>query len=615
MRLPLHRHYGHNNPIAENSDWQERHIPVAHNSLLRNLLVLAISVRVWGQEPTELERLKAQNELLAEQVKQLQYQLQLQSLTASPSELKQLQDQNAILAERLKLATTSKSLADANTPANATLQRLTEENSLLEQQLKIANNTKAIADASVPKFTGGLDGTTTISGDASAESVQLAYQALANAATQMAGDIANCGPNDRIMVFNATEIAAFDTLHAFRLQSALLSDLMTNTLNMDSRTLEPPDANLSAAPLGLMLAGPIIQSFIDFTKLFRVNREITSKDLTPDDKAFLAILASKIRAKPGGGCHIYHPEMVPAKLFEPVTLPASGLPQDLDQLTVLRDYLATLSSPPNTLGDWLRRVFDLTAVLRIRFISRTDEKMKVDQEIEKLAPEVKKWRDQVDSIPTLEASVAGLRDKQKKLETKLKELLAAHPVDVAAVRKTRKDIEDTKEALEAKNKDLVAAQAAKADKEKQAAADRLRLRQRYSAQLGELLKALNAAIEAGNSYRSDLFKGDAAGSNFLSRLSRTARLESELKNCCSYSSILHVSVQKLSAATLKKTNVWGTQHTFSGGAIATYLQFGVWDGSNAVSGELIREGTFTGYTGQHKPGPETPMPPVAGTKL
>ena len=33
-------------------------------------------------------------------------------------------------------------------------------------------------------------------------------EALANAATQMAGDVAHCGPNDRIMVFNVAEIAA-----------------------------------------------------------------------------------------------------------------------------------------------------------------------------------------------------------------------------------------------------------------------------------------------------------------------------------------------------------------------------------------------------------------------
>ena|SRR5260370_20962587 len=105
----------------------------------------------------------------------------------------------------------------------------------------------------------------------------------------------------------------------------------------------------------------------------------------------------------------------------------------------------------------------------------------------------------------------------------------------------------------------------------------------------------------------------------LSRLTRSSRLEDQLKSNCGkdcYSSILHLSVQKLVASTLKKTGAFsGTAYTFSGGAIASYIQFGLWNGTAALNGAITKSGTFTGYSGQHKPGPETAQSPVHGRKL
>jgi hypothetical protein len=585
-------------------------------------LILGRGLPAIAQDDPELEKLKAQNALLAQQLQLLQNQQAIQALTNPPGDLKQLQDQNALLAEKLKLATNTKALSDASTPANSQLQRLTDENAILDQQLKQATSTQSLAAASVPKFTGGQDGTTTISGEASVESVQLAYEALGQAAKGMADDIQHCGPQDRIMIFNAGEIGAFDSLNAFRLQTRMLNDLLKQTLTLDSNVLMPaPGPKLAFAPLALMMAGPMIQSLIDFTKLFRVNREITTKDLTPDDKAFLSILATRLAAKAGGGCRVYHPELVPASVFQELTLPPGNVPASLDQINQLTAYLGALhdESGPASLSDWFGRIFDKTTIVRIRALARADEKTKVDQEIDKASPDVKKWRDLVASIPTLNAAVAALTAKVADLDKKLKPLQDARPVDKPAVTKAQKALDAAKTDLDSKTKDRDAAVAAGKDNTLIAADDELRRKQRYTAELGELLKALNAALDSGNAFRADLLKGDGAGANLLSRLTRSSRLENELKTGCPdgcYSSILHISVQKLSAATLKKTGTFtGTKYTFSGGAIATYLQFGLWEHGAPLSGALSGQGTFTGYSGQHIPAPETPLPPVGNKKL
>jgi hypothetical protein len=581
--------------------------------------LLAAGVLV-GQDDPELDRLKALNALMDQQIKQLQNQLTLQGLQ-SPGPLQQLKDQNDLLAEQLKATTNARAIAAAQAPPNSQLQQLTDQNALLDQQAKLAASLQTLAGASVPKFTGGLDGATTLAGDASVESVHLAYQALATAATSMAKDIQHCGSNDRIMFFNAAEVAALDNLNAFRLQSRLLNDLLIQTLRLDASTQKSANAPaLSAVPLGLLMVGPIIQSLIDFTKLFRVNREITVKDLQADDKAFLSILATKLRAI-GHHCELYYPDLIPAKPFEELRLPGSSVPSDLDQIGKLTAYLDGLGdqSGPAPFADWLTRIFDKTAILRIRVLIRVDEKAKLDQEIEKSVPVVKKWLELVNSIPSLRKASATADAKLKKLKGELDALQQSSPPDRPGIAKKKKEIDAAQADLEAKQKDVVDAEAAKLDPTSAAEQNKLLVNQQYSAQLAELLKALNSALDAGTAFRTELLKGDGSGVAQLSRLSRTQRLEDRLKFSCGqgcYSSILHISVQKLSAATLKKTGTFtGTQHTFSGGAIATYLQFGVWQSGQPLNGVLSGQGTFSGYSGWHKPGDETPLPPLAGGKL
>lgn len=565
-----------------------------------DVVVMAVCVELLpAQNSTppadpELAALQLQSAILEQKLKVATTTKSLADLE-SPPDLKKLTDHNLYLSEQLKLATNTKALEDANALGNSELKRLTEENSVLAERLKLATANKSLAEASVPKFTGGLEGSVAFSGDTHAEAAQLAYEALTEIAGKMATDIA-CKKDDRILIVSAPELNALENLQTFRLQSKLLNDLLIQAVAIDAEVKPPANVTLST-PAALLLAGPVIQSIIDITKLFRVNREIATKDLAPDEKAFLSILAGEM-----GGCRILHPEISPVSILEelPIRKPRHRSAIETEGLaSELKAF--NCESDTGTLPEWLERVVDKTALLRIRMLLRTREKTATDQEAEEQAAAVKKWNEQVASISTLPNVIAQLKKK-------LAEAAVA-------------DRPKLQEQIDEKKKELAAARKAKEDPAEVNRARRVSSLQAYSRQLAELLKLLTAALDAGNAYWTDLMKTDAAGVAFLSRLKRSHRLEEQLKTHCGddcKSSILYLSIQKIAASTLKKTGAFnGTRYSFSGGAIATYLQFGLWDGKakKALDGSLMKSGTFTAYSGQWKPPTERAIEPVAGKKL
>ncbi|MBA3972639.1 MAG: hypothetical protein C0504_00310 [Candidatus Solibacter sp.] len=497
------------------------------------------------------------------------------------AELKSLQNERAKLEEELKILQARKQIEEANAPANAALQRLLDQNAMLSEQVTRATNMQSLADASVPKITGGLEGKTTFSGDTPAEAVHLAYQSFSGIATAMAKDI-KCDANGRIMIFSAAEISALESLSAFRLQSSVLNDHLVQALKADSEVdreevkpkTKPPEFGKASVPMAVALAGPLIQSLIDITKLFRVDREISAKDITPDDKALIAILAGKL----SGGCAILYPELVPASLLEELKIGGSS------------------SDGPASLTGWLKSVAENTAKIRLRLIERTKEKVAEDQSIEAATEALEEMGKVAKTIASLEEKVKGLKDKLDKAGAK--------------------DKPGVEKELKAAEAELKKAQAAFAKLDETPWKSNLNKSKQLRAQLVELLKILTAALEAGDAYRDALLKEAGSGLTLLSRLIRSSRLEEQLKAPGGKSSMLHVSVQKLTATTLKKTNAFrGARYTYSGGAIATFIQFGLWDENKPVNGAIAGSGTYTGYSGQYKPGSETPSGKMPSGKL
>lgn len=493
--------------------------------------------------------------------------------------------QIAELEAQLKIKELENKIKAASAPSNAALQRLIDQNEMLSEQVGRATNMKSLADASAPKITGGLEGTATFSGDTPAEAVHLAYKSFSGIASAMAGDIKNCGKHDRIMIFSAAEISALESLSAFRLQSSILNKYLAQALKADSGLdldllklpTKLPDAGIMTFPMAAAMAGPLIQSLIDITKLFRVNREISVKDITPDDKALIAILAGKLT----GGCQVMYPELVPASLLKELE---SG-------------HAANKKKEPASLIEWLEIVALNTDDVRQRLIRRTVEKAAEEQNIEEATAALAEMGKLAKSISSLEEKVKGLKDK----------LDNARAADKPALEKQLKE-------AEAESKKVQAALAKLNETPWQSNLNQSKIRK---AQLVEVVKILTAALEAGDAYRDALLKDAGSGLTLLSRLMRSDRLVSQLKNNSGKTSILHVSVQKLTATILKKTTAFrGARYTYSGGAIATFLQFGLWDEKEgALSGSILGSGTYTGYSGQFKPGPEKTADTINSGKL
>lgn len=431
-------------------------------------------------------------------------------------------------------------------------QRLKAELARLQQQTLIAKEYKSLAEASLPKFTGGVDGSVTFSGDIPGPAVNKAYMALSEVANEMAKKI-KCDSGDRLMISSATEISAFDTLHAFRMQSRLLRDQLEKAITLDKGFGQP--AGLESMFLaGAALVGPLIQSSIDFIKLFRTNLEINSKDVTIDDKAFLAVLATALMTK-NKDCRIYHPEMAPVRVLE-------GLPP------LVSDEIKDPKSP----GEWLSVIIE-----------------KHQKVMEALVARTKKSEDAKASL----AAAQGEREARRTLEKEILDIsLKMNLLSLSQQQELRLLKLEKEKALVGyrSEKDLNGVIADSTSKRNA---------------LAPLLAILTAAAEAGKSYKEEMLKS-TTGATLLSRLHRTQRLETVLTKDCAGDckpTLLFASVQKLTAATIKKTGVFtGTKYSYSGAAIASFFQFGLGYPNGAAAdrskaenadGRLIGSGIFS----------------------
>jgi hypothetical protein len=352
------------------------------------------------------------------------------------------------------------------------------------------------------------------------------------------------------------------------------------------------------APAAIALAGPLIQSIIDLTKLFRIDREISSHDISPDERAFVGILAGKFAGK----CQVIYPELMPVHLLKDITFTTATIPSGLNQQSIsklLKEDTEKWSVKTPSLSDWFQRVTFMTSLVRLRMVTRTLESSGLAEEIADLQAALKKNKALAGTIEPLKKQIA-------ELEAKLK---TAKPGEKEAIQKE----------LDAKRADLAAAQKAQSDIAGQESA--LARSESYKAQIDELLKLLAAALEAGAASRSALLKDAGEGLTLLTRLIRSSRLEDVLKAACPTGTVcrasaLHVSVQKLTGSTLKKTSAFrGTSYTYSGGAIASYLQFGLWEATAPANGAIVGSGTFTGYSGQYKPESEKALGTIKPGKL
>ncbi|MCC6586048.1 MAG: hypothetical protein IT168_04945 [Bryobacterales bacterium] len=459
----------------------------------------------------------------------------------------------------------------AQTPAATTVEdpdvkRLKDEAARLQQENQRLAESKKLMEAMIPKFTGGVEGTANFSGDAAAEAVDAAYEALGAAAREISGKL-QCGSqtataSKRIMILSATELNGFDNLHAFNAQSELLSKLLDEVIKPDDGGTHTYFFPAAAIPV----AGSVIQSLIDFTKLFRINVDINTKDLTAEEKVVVSTLAANASAN-DSGCQIFYPEMVPAQVLAPLCI------HDPVQ-------------EPRTPGEWLGRINARLA----------DVKKKLEATANQLESE--------------KADVAKAESQVQSLEIRRKVLVELIPALIAKLkdvplRDAKTWLNETKTTQE---------ELMKLDQEIDAKKGTLAEGKRKRDEDAYKVKALTAAMEAGETYRGELLKKDI-GIAMLSRLHRTQRLKDVLTSDCRgncSASLLHLSVQKLSATTTKRTGTFiGTKYSFSGAAIATYMRYALFENGKTTNSKLSDSGTVSKFVGPYKPGRARPKQSVS----
>lgn len=65
---------------------------------------------------------------------------------------------------------------------------------------------------------------------------------------------------------------------------------------------------------------------------------------------------------------------------------------------------------------------------------------------------------------------------------------------------------------------------------------------------------------------------------------------------------MQLSVQKLAGTTKTSSRFFtGTRVSFSGGAVASFLEFRLYDGQGKPDGALVQSGSFNQYTGFRRP--------------
>jgi hypothetical protein len=249
-----------------------------------------------------------------------------QTGSATPSELERLKAETELLnaqTNKLKAETESE-----NARKQAEINRLTAEKSLLEAQTAIEKAKrqeeidklkarKDLIEAATANIAGRLEGAVTFDdkGATSIENTVRAYEALQTLAPAIAAEIVKERNEGVFVILGATDRTALTALSVFEAQAILtrtrldeLQRLKTHdALAVPTATSEPQ------SPMeALALAAPVINLATGLIGLFRVDDKYVVKDETPDLRAVYGSVAKAMQAEKR---EIYFPEAMAPGLF------------------------------------------------------------------------------------------------------------------------------------------------------------------------------------------------------------------------------------------------------------------------------------------------------------
>jgi hypothetical protein len=248
--------------------------------------------------------------------------------------------------------------ADANPTTPAEIQQA-QALAALKAQKDLADAEKAAADARTAAFKANLGGVpeSGIAGDVTLgdkagtlEMTLLAHQALDTAAGQIARAVnsvlvkTDAGgqpvalPGARVFAFAAAQVPGFQTVSAFRVQRAAVTEALRRAIEAASVALG--EAEASTESLAPAMVGVALDSVTKLLGFFRTDYKVAGAELTLDDVALLQAVAGKLQV----------PVFVPS-IFNPAAVEGAGnlikaelaeLSAQLDPSRVLADKLETL---------------------------------------------------------------------------------------------------------------------------------------------------------------------------------------------------------------------------------------------------------------------------------
>ncbi|MBI3470622.1 MAG: hypothetical protein HY013_04635 [Candidatus Solibacter usitatus] len=438
----------------------------------------------------------------------------------------------------------------SQTDEDPELKKLKAASALADERLKLYNKRKELAAAQVPTIPAGNAGALTLTGDP-VEGVGMAYEVLGSLTAKMAG-LVRCGDeNTRIIVFSATEIAGIETYHAWQAQVQLLIQGLKDAIAKDKVVVKAGFAPSTIGP-GIAAIGPGITALVNLISLFRQDVEIKVTDITPDEKALVALLAGKLRdRKPECKAKVYYPAALPVGLLKTTR----EIDKFLADIETQREEVAALN---------LKRIGEKPAAEK-EAADKKNEAEEFDKTMKELAARRKALEDK-------KAQAAKEPDPKKK--------------------------EEFRKANEAEEKQLAAEEA------KYTKAEFIKLynaavsAQEYLDRLTQLLALFDTALRAVDAFRTSLLRMDEpSGLAQITKLQRAAALETLLSMGKKDAYAVQATIQKLAANTrTKKSFFLGARLAFSGGGVASFLQYRLQAGDDAA-GEVVASGVFDGYTG------------------
>jgi hypothetical protein len=244
--------------------------------------------------PSEVERLKAETDLLNAQTNKLKAE------TDAEKARKQVE------IDRL---TAEKTLLDAQ---NAT------EKAKRQDEIDKLKAQKDLIDVATPKITGGPQGTVSFDdkGVTSIENTVKSYASVIELAPDIAKAIVEGREEGVFVILGPADRHALTALSAFETQATLTKnglDALEKLKTSDALKVPTGGSSALAAPAALALAGPAINLATGLIGLFRVDDKFVVKDETPDLRAIYGAVAQRMRAVKR---EIYFPEAMAPGLFK-----------------------------------------------------------------------------------------------------------------------------------------------------------------------------------------------------------------------------------------------------------------------------------------------------------